>query len=165
MVGYIGSMRRLVVVVGIAAMVLAGTACGNDDEGAGDGGTPEAALAGLADAVNNLDDAAAATLVCQKDRDYGTKMADTVAGATEADPKLSGLRYRASAGAVVEKTQTTAIGSLEVTVEGVPDDLSDAGRQYLETSQIAWPLSLQTPQRQLHLIVEDGRWVGCRPAP
>lgn len=161
-------MRRLVVVVGISAAVFSGAACGNDDGGKGGGSgttsTPEAALAGLADAVNRLDDEAAAKLVCAKDLDYGSTMAESIAASTEADPRLSGMRYRASAGAVVDKTQTTAVGSLEYTVNGIPEDLSAAGKQHLEMSEIAWPMSLQTPQRQMHLIVEDGRWVACRPA-
>lgn len=163
---YIELMRRLVAVCGIAFLAFAGTACGNDNEGTGDPGgaaTPEAALAGLAAAVNDMDDEAAAAFVCAKDRDYGTNMADSLAAATEADPRLRDMHYRATAGPVVEQTETTAVGSLEHSVVGIPDGLSEAGQQHLQISEIAWPMSLQTQELQLHLIVEDGRWVACRP--
>ncbi len=86
-----------------------------------------------------MDDDAAAKLICVKDRAYGTGLADSVRDATEADPKLAGMHYHASAGPVTTQAEASATGSLIYTVEGIPDDLSEAGRIFLEPARSPGP--------------------------
>jgi hypothetical protein len=151
-----GVQRRAVVALAVVLVAVA-TGCGAD----ADPNTPEGTLEALADAVSASDDAAVSALTCAEARNKGTSIAEAKALAVEADPKLADFGYEAEAGSIVEETSTTAVGTLIITVKGIPDDLSDTGHQFLDSAGAPRPLSLQHAGGRINLIKSDGRWYAC----
>jgi hypothetical protein len=129
--------------------------------GSGGTGTPEGTLESLAEAVDDADDAAIAALVCAESREKGTGLAQLMSEAVQADPKLADFRYDATAGPVTRLTDDVAVGTLTVEAKGVPDDLSPAGRQFLDQPANVRPISLIGANNQLKLVLRDGTWLAC----
>ena len=148
------TLRVRTVIALTAALTLAG--CG----GGGGNATPEDALQALAAAANDSDDDAVAALICPEARDGDKTIAETKAQAKEADPALDDFGYDLTAGPVAEKTDTTAVGTITIDVQGT-DDVSPAGQQFLDSAGAPRPISLLRENGRINLVKRDGGWLAC----
>ncbi|MEU4156435.1 hypothetical protein [Actinoplanes sp. NPDC026670] len=146
--------RASVAMTLIAALVLAG--CG----GSSDNTTPEGALQALAAAANESDDDAIAALICPEALAGEKTLTEVKALAKEADPALDDFGYDLTAGPITEQTDTTAVGSMAVDVQGT-DDASPAGQQFLDQAGAPLPVGLLRENDRINLIKRDGKWLAC----
>jgi hypothetical protein len=143
-------------------LVLTTAGCGSD-------GGPEDALDSFAEAINDRDDAAALELTCKASHEnIAATMSDPFKNnplgidVYEVEPRLRDLHWDADAGDIVEENDTEATGKLEITVEGVPEDLSPEGQQVMDSVQIAFPLTLiDAKDDTVKLVKEGDAWVVC----
>lgn len=155
MLGRVTSRARTVIIL-VAVLTAAG--CG----GGGGQGTPEGTLKALAAATSDSDDKAIAELICPEARDYADTIAQARAKAKEADPALADFGYDLTAGDVTDKTDTTAVGTLKIKVKGVPGNLSQQGRQFLDSAGAPLPIGLQHEGGRINLVKRDGVWLACK---
>jgi hypothetical protein len=151
---------RIAAAVGIVFLVAAG--CGSD-------GGPQDALDDFADAINDRDEDAALALTCKASHeDISATMSDpfknnpTGVDVYAVEPRLRDMHWDADAGDIVEETGTEATGKVEITVEGVPEDLPPEAQQAMDSVQIAFPLTLVNPKDDTVKLVKEGdAWVVC----
>jgi hypothetical protein len=144
---------------GSLVIVLLAAGCGTDG--------PEDALDAFADAINDRDDEAVRNLTCEASHeDIVATLSDPFKNnpidVYEVEPRLRDLRYKAEAGDIVEESDSAATGKVDITVEGVPDDLSPEGQQVMDSVQVAFPLTLISGKDDtVKLIKEGDAWVVC----
>jgi hypothetical protein len=146
----------------VLGVVLTTAGCGSD-------GDPEDALDDLAEAINDRDDAAVLELTCEASHEnISATLSDpfkdnpTGIDVYEAEPRLRDMRYEADAGDIVEEGDTEATGELDITVEGVPDDMPPEAQQVMDSVQIVFPLTLIDPKDDTVKLVKEGdAWVAC----
>jgi len=144
---------------GSLVVILLAAGCGSDG--------PEGALDAFADAINDRDDDAVRNLTCEASHeDIVATLSDPFKNnpidVYEVEPRLRDLRYLAEGGDIVEESDTAATGKLEITVEGVPDDMPQEAQQVMDGVQIAFPLTLINQKDDtVKLIKEGDAWVVC----
>jgi hypothetical protein len=130
---------------------------------------PEDALDAFVDAINERDDEAVQKLTCEAShKGSAATLSDPFKGnpmgidVYAVEPRLRDLRYLAKGGDIVEESDSTATGKVEITVEGVPDDLAPEAQQVMDSAQIVFPLMLINPEDDTVKLVKEGdAWVVC----
>lgn len=146
---------------GALAIVLVAAGCGADG--------PEDTLDAFADAINDRDDKAILGMTCKASHEnISATLSDPFKNnqmgidVYEVEPRLRDLHYTAQAGDIVEESDSAATGKLEITVEGVPDDMPPEAQQVMDGVQIAFPLTLiDGKDDTVKLIKEGDAWVVC----
>lgn len=153
---YRGPVRRTAVLT-VTLAVLVG--CG----AAADTTSPQGTLAALAQAVNDDDQAAVDQLICAAGRDDGHTMAEVRDGLTELDPAFANARWHAEPGPVRTQTATEASASLVVSTVDWPATRSPEIEEFLAAGEAPRPINELGEGGEIHLVVEDGRWLACGP--
>jgi hypothetical protein len=144
---------------GSLAVVLLAAGCGSDG--------PQGALDAFVDAINDRDDQAALDVTCEAShKNIAATLSDPFKGnpidVYEVEPRLRDLRYLAEGGDILEESDSAATGRVEITVEGVPEDMPPEAQQVMDGVQIAFPLTLINQEDDtVKLIKEGDAWVVC----
>ena len=146
---------------GTLAIVLVAAGCGSDG--------PDDTLDAFADAINDRDDKAILGLTCKASHEnIQATLADPFENnpmgidVYEVEPRLRDVRYEAEAGDIIEESDTEATGKVEISVEGVPDDMPPEAQQVMDSVQIVFPLTLISGKNDtVKLIKEGDAWVVC----
>jgi hypothetical protein len=144
---------------GSLVVVLLAAGCGSDG--------PQGALDAFVDAINDRDDKAVLDLTCEASHEnIAATLSDPFKGSPidvyEVEPRLRDLRYLAEGGDILEESDSAATGKVEITVEGVPEDMPPEAQQVMDGVQIAFPLTLINQQDDTVKLVKEGdAWVVC----